>query len=79
MHKKEPYSFKNPKKNFQMAFQTLRLITGNMIYYSIFFLKESSKKRLKGSKKRLQDNTRTQKACWLYTEEPRGTKQKKKY
>ena len=60
-----------------MAFHSLKLITGNMIYYSIFFLKESSKKRFKDSKKRLQDNTRRQKTSWLCTEEPRDTKQKK--
>lgn len=59
-----------------MAFHNLKVITSNVIYYSIFFLKESSTRRLKDSKKKLQDNTRKPKASWLCTGKPRSTKQK---
>lgn len=36
-----------------MAFYSLKIFIGNVIYYFIFFFKESSTKKLKDSKKRL--------------------------
>lgn len=60
-----------------MVFYSLKIIIGNVIYYFIFFFKESSTKKLKDSKKRLQDNTRKQKASWLCTGKQREHKGKK--